>query len=199
MHAGRPTLGWAVLAFGRGNQTTKDSIVMRRLLVVLLAVVAVGACSSSNKKAEPAATTTTPTTASGASGWNAAARAAAKDLADKIQAGGVTCTGYTDVDYQAVSNDLMKAGIPVPGAMAQCTSTGGENLTFETFADEAAAYSFLSTKNGKICATAAQKNLKNVSYPYVAATTYFIEPDNKATADRISKILPNTRVNVTQC
>jgi len=172
---------------------------MMRVFAVLLAVVALGACSSSNKKSEPSATTTTPTTASNGPGWNAAALAAAKDLADKIQAGGVTCSGYTDLDYQTVANDLTKSGIPVPGAMAQCTSTGGENLTFETFADEQAAYSFLGTKNGKICATAAQKKLKNVSYPYVAATTYFIEPDNQATADRISKILPNTRVNVTKC
>jgi hypothetical protein len=160
------------------------------MIVATVAIVAVSACSSSDKASKgPTVTTSSPTTATGkASEWSPSALAAAKTLADTARAKGVQCDGYAPQDYAAVSADLQKSGIPVPGAMASCTSAGGEDLTFETFADQAAAYAYMGTKIARVCKSAGDKPELG-AFPYVRALTWFVEPDNQATADKLAPLL----------
>jgi len=163
---------------------------VKRLVVLLVAVVAVGACSS-NKSAKNTPTTAppTPTTSSAKpTAWNAAALAQAKQLADKVRGAGIKCDNYAPQDYAAVSADLQKSHIPVPGAMASCTSVGGEDLTFETFADQTSAYQFMGTKIRLVCQSAGTRPALG-AFPYVRSVTWFVEPDSQATAEKLAPIL----------
>lgn len=160
-------------------------------MVLIVAVVAVSACSSSGKSAtnNPTTAPSTPTTsATTPTGWNAAAVAQAKQLADKIRAAGIKCDGYGPDDYAAVSADLQKSKIPVPGAQASCTSAGGEDLTFYSFTDQTSAYQFMGTKIRLVCHGAGARPAL-AEFPYVRALTWFVQPDNQATADKLAPIL----------
>jgi hypothetical protein len=161
-------------------------------VALTVALLAFAACSSSNKssKAPNTATTgSTPTTSANApTDWAPQQVAQAAQLADKLRGAGVSCDKYTVVDYRTVYNDYKASRLPVPGAMTQCTTAGGENLTFETFSSEGAAYGFMGAKIRLICTSARNRNLPPPSFPYVASISWFIEPDTKATGDRVAAI-----------
>jgi hypothetical protein len=174
-------------------------------VALAVALLALAACSSSNKSSKNPTTTTTPsspTTAANAStGWAPKQVAQAKQLADKLRAAGVACDRYTVLDYKTIYSDYKPTGLPVPGAMAQCTTAGGENLTFETFSGEGPAYGFMGSKIRLVCTSAAKRELP-ASFPYVASLSWFIEPDTKATGDRIAQVeggSPSVVSRLVQC
>jgi hypothetical protein len=174
---------------------------VKRWVALAIAVAVIAACSSSSKFAKNSNTTTTassrPTTASAAIGWAPAQLAAAKQLADKLRAQGIECRGYAPDDYKkwVAGNPTL----PIPGAVAECASAGNENLTFETFAGEGPAYEFMGTKIGLVCTS---KSGVHPSFPYVASLTWFVEPDAKATGDRVAAAEggpPSVQSRVTSC
>jgi hypothetical protein len=152
---------------------------------VLLLVVVLAACGGD----EAPAPISTTTIASAAPGWDARALATAARLADAARASGVACDAYEPYPYTTISNDYARGHLPLPAAMASCTSTGDENLTFEVFADRAAADAFVAAKMAAICATARAKGIPNATVPYVAGDGWLVEPDEKGTADRLATIL----------
>jgi hypothetical protein len=165
---------------------------MKRVLVLGVAVLLLGACSSSSKSSRPPATTLPPITSppnAVRNGWTPAALASAKKLADLTRSKGVACNGYNVISYTAVAADYQKTGLPLPGAMTQCTSAGGENLTFETFANVGDAYQYMGDKISIICRSAQARKAASPTFPYVASTTWFVEPDAQATADRIAPLI----------
>ena len=164
---------------------------MKRFVVLLVAVVAVGACSSSKSSKGPTNTTaaSTPTTAGKSPGWNAAALAA-----------GETTRRQGPCEWRQMRR-LRAAGLrrsvrlisrsPASRCRARsrrAQSAGGEDLTFETFADQTAAYQFMGTKIRLVCQSAGTKPAL-ASFPTCARPTWFVEPDNKATADKLAPIL----------
>jgi hypothetical protein len=160
----------------------KENGFVKRWVAVAVAVVAIAACSSSNKSSKGATTTTTPSppTSANANQWAPAQIAQAQQLAAKLRAHGIACDGYKVDDKSAWVRS--NPTLPPPGAIAECTSAG-ENLTIETFDSEGHAYGYMGTKINLICTS---KSGVHPNFPYVAALTWFIEPDTKATGDRIA-------------
>jgi hypothetical protein len=155
---------------------------VKRWVALAIAVVAIAACSSSNKSSKGPTTTTvpSPSTTTASTGWAPAQLAQAKQLADKLRAHGIVCDDYKIYDKPLwVEKDPT---LPPPGAITECTS-GPENLTIETFDREGHAYGFMGTKINLVCTS---KSGVHPSFPYVAALTWFIEPDSKGMGDRIA-------------
>ena len=72
----------------------------------------------------------------------------------------------------------------MPGALVVCTSSGGEDLSFSAFADEASKATFVEAKAELICGRALAPERDGTSTTqfegiiYVDAGTVIIEPDS---------------------
>jgi hypothetical protein len=154
--------------------------VLRIALLILAVAGALGACGSDEA--------TTVGGAGARSGWDRAAVESAAALAERVRAAGVACDEYEVWDYDTIFRDYAQK-VPMPAAMATCTGPGGEDLTFEVFADQDARDRFMVTKMQRICATAASKGFKYLGLPFVEGDAWFIEPDEEETARRLAEIL----------
>ena len=162
----------------------------RFLAIGLIAIAALTACSGDDDDASPA-TTTAPSTTSAAtrsSGWDDDALARAENLSQQIADADIDCDEYTVTDYGVIAGDYQDK-LPLPAAMSSCTGPGGEDFTFEVFADEIARGNFLATKQQLLCTEAAQQELEFPGFPYVEGSTWLIEPDEAGSADAIATIV----------
>ena len=69
--------------------------------------------------------------------WDPAALAAAMALAQRVSASPVGCLDPGPVTFEQVKSSYELVKLPMPGALVQCNSTDGEDLTFSSFTDEA--------------------------------------------------------------
>jgi len=152
------------------------------VLLVLIALASVAAADGEAK--EP-----TPT---GATGWSTSALAIAEQLAGKVRAAGLACTGYAPSPFGAFDADYQRR-LPLAAAIASCTTEGEADLTFEVFADAQRARQFVDAKQQLLCKKMAEKQLFEFpGFPYVDGGAWIVEPDDKETADKLAPILGGT-------
>jgi len=150
------------------------------ILLLPVALGAVGGCTARDGAARPAPM---------ARGWRASALQTAEELAAKVRAAGVPCEGYAPADFEAVEAGS-RGKVPVPAAMASCTSDDEEDLTFDVFEDAARAREYLEIKQAFLCRKAMAAGLADFpGFPVVDGGTWVIEPDEEETADRLAGIL----------
>jgi hypothetical protein len=148
------------------------------VVVVLVSFGWIAACSAGRKAPSPPPTD-----------WSASALKVAEQLADKVRAAGMACENYASADFEAVDKSY-RGKIPVPAAIASCTSDDEEDLTFEVFEDAKRAREFLDTKQAFLCRHAVGAGMADFpGFPYVDGGTWVIEPDEKETADKLAGIL----------
>src|SRR5687768_5916894 len=81
--------------------------------------------------------------------------------------------------------------------MSSCTGAGGEDFTFEVFADETARDNFLATKQQLLCTQAEKQEIDFPGFPYVEGSVWLIEPDEAGSANAASPTLVTVYVQVT--
>jgi len=128
-------------------------------------------------------------TADAPAGWDPRALATAERLAEALRRADVACDDYETFDHGKVAADYEKGELPLPAAMATCRSADDEDLTFEIFTDASQAAQFFDAKLRAVCRTASEKALPFAGIPYVQGDGWLVEPDEKATSDRLAKIL----------
>jgi hypothetical protein len=168
----------------RGSLTTALATERTRLRIAVLALAVAGALAGCRHDGGAA----TGGAAATRSGWDPAALASAAALAEAIRTAGLACDGYEVWDHGSILRDYAEK-LPMPAAMATCAGAGGEDLTFEVFADRAARDRFMVTKMQRICTTAASQGLKFPGLPFVQGDAWVIEPDDEATARRLAEAL----------
>ena len=73
--------------------------------------------------------------------------------------------------------------------MSSCTGAGGEDFTFEVFADETARDNFLATKQQLLCTQAEKQEIDFPWFPYVEGSVWLIEPDEAGSANAIAAVV----------
>jgi hypothetical protein len=160
----------------------------RFLAIGLIAISALTACSGDDDDVSKTTTTPSTTEANDTSGWDSDALATAEKLAKQLPKGELRCDEYTVTDYGVIAGDY-KDKLPLPAGMSSCTGPGGEDFTFEVFADETARDNFIATKQQLLCTQAAKQELAFPGFPYVEGSTWLIEPDEAGSADAIAGIV----------
>lgn len=154
---------------------------MKRLVVLALAAIAAaGACSSGSKTSND---------------WDQRALTVADGLKVKLVTAKVACNGYLHWNYPLLTNDYQSKGLPLPAAVTACQGEGGEDLTTEVFADNAAKQKFIDKKTELLCRATAKKSFDFPGFPYVDGGAWIFEPDDMATATSVQKILGGTVKN----
>jgi hypothetical protein len=122
-------------------------------------------------------------------GWNAAALQTAEGLAGRLRAAGIRCEDYTVAPLAMFDADYQRR-MPLAAAIASCTSDGDEDLTFEVFEDAAHARAFVDAKQAYLCKRAVDLQLGDFpGFVYIDGGTWIVEPDEKATADKLAPML----------
>lgn len=121
--------------------------------------------------------------------WDAGALKTAEELAAKVRATGTECNDYSvhpiavyDADYQR--------RMPLAAAISSCETETEEDLTFEVFLDAEKKQAFVDAKQAMLCRKAANMKLRGFpGFPYIDGGAWIIEPDEKATAERLAPLL----------
>ncbi len=163
-------------------------------LVALVAVAAVaGAQESKSAAQKPSDSAQKASEGAGTqgkpAGWTAAGEHKAEELAAKIRASGMACTGYGPAPYGFVDEDSQRRLPPVT-ASTSCETDDDGDVTFEVFESAAHARQFIDTKQAFLCKRADDYGLEHFpGFPYVTADNWVVEPDDKGTADKLAPIL----------
>jgi hypothetical protein len=160
----------------------------RFLAVGLVATLALSACSGDDDDSSNTTTIAPSTTAAATDGWDDAALTTAEELSRRIADGGLDCDDYVVTDYGVIAADYADK-LPLPTAMSSCTGPGGEDFTFEVFADEIARDNFLATKQQLLCTEAAEREIDFPGFPYVEGSAWLIEPDEEGSANAIADLV----------
>lgn len=121
--------------------------------------------------------------------WEAAAMAVADRLADKVRKAGMRCDDYGPAPY-LMYDDEYRERLPVPAAVTSCDTDGNEDLTFEVFADAAAARTFVEVKREFLCKRTSEIGLHEFpGFAYVLGDVWVATPDEKDTAEKLAPIL----------
>ncbi len=168
------------------------------LCSVALVAVALAACSGDDDSDDTSEAPTTTTAVVAAGGWDDAALATAEALAQEVRDGGIDCDDYTVDDYASLAADY-EGRIPLPLASTHCTGPGGEDLTFEVFADETARANFVATKMQVICTTSVQESIPFPGLPYVEGATWLIEPDEEGTSRALADVVGGGDAKLDTC
>jgi hypothetical protein len=124
-----------------------------------------------------------------ATGWSADALQIAEQLAGKVRAAGMACDGFEPSPVGSFDADYQRK-LPLAAAVATCSTDDEEDLTFEVFKDAKLAREFLEAKQKLLCARAAAMQLTGFpGFPYVDGGAWIVEPDEKATAERLAPVL----------
>ncbi len=168
------------------------------MLLAIVALCAFGACArgqqvgnstSPDKGSTAADKGSAPPDKQEAQSWNPAALKTAEELAAKVRAGGMQCDEFGSAPFEAYEEQY-KNKAPLPAAMAGCTAEDDEDLLFEVFVDAKHAREFIETKRALLCRRAVEIKLPQFpGFSYVDGGTWIIEPDEKATADKLAPIL----------
>jgi hypothetical protein len=141
--------------------------------------------AEAGQQATPADSEATP------AGWSPAAMQIVEQLAGKVRAAGIACDEFEPETFGFVSDDY-KGKIPLPAAIASCTSEDDEDITFEAFADAKSARQYIDKKQDFLCKRVARVKLSRFpGFPYVygEGNTWVVEPDEKSTGDQLAKVL----------
>ena len=131
-------------------------------------------------------------------GWSAAALQTATQLAGKVRAAGLACDAYEPAPFGMFDAGYQRR-LPLPAASASCEGDDKEDLTFEVFEDAKQARQFVDAKQALLCRRAADMQLTEFpGFPYVDGGAWIVEPDEKATADKLAPILGGT-ANMASC
>jgi len=120
--------------------------------------------------------------------WDAAALHTAEGLATKLRAGGIKCDEYKPEAIESYG-PVYRERLPLPAAVASCSTHADEDLTFEVFKDPAHTQDFIRAKQALLCKEAAKTKLQFPGFPYVDGGAWVVEPDEKATGDKIAPIV----------
>lgn len=179
-------------------------------MVALLAFAAVAAAQEGKDAGQKSvdraqkATEDAPKVAQGAgveakaAGSTAQGEQIAEQLAAKLRAAGVACTGYGPGTYGLLDADYGRR-LPPVAAVTSCNTEDDEDITFEVFEDTARARQYVDTKREYLCKRAAGYGLEHFpGFPYVAADNWVVEPDGKDTAEKLAPILGG-KANMAAC
>jgi hypothetical protein len=104
----------------------------------------------------------------------------------------MACTDYISSPFGMFDADYQRK-VPLAAAITSCATDDDENLTFEVFADAKQAREFLDAKQAMLCTKmAAHRLFEFPGFPYVDGGAWIVEPDEKATADKLAPILGGT-------
>jgi predicted small secreted protein len=122
-------------------------------------------------------------------GWEHAAMQTVEQLVAKVRAAGVPC----DELEPGVAGMLAANQLPLPAAVASCTSEDEEDLTFEVFQDAERAREFVTMKQNLLCQRAKSLNLPDFpGFPYIDGGAWIVEPDEKGTAEKLAPLVGGT-------
>ena len=110
----------------------------------------------------------------------------------------MACTDYAPAPFAMFDADYQRR-LPLAAAIASCTTDNDEDLTIEVFADPTRAREFVEQKRAYLCGRAV--DLKLADFPgffYVDGGAWLVEPDDKATADKLAPILGG-KAGAAQC
>ncbi|MGQ0826389.1 MAG: hypothetical protein ACT4OX_15400 [Actinomycetota bacterium] len=176
-------------------------MLLRCIAITVTALTGIGltACNGDDDETRPDASATTATTPGDdtttslpnsvpESDWDPGALVVAEGLAQDIRDGDVACDTYTVDDYALLAIDFANR-IPIPLASTSCVGPGGEDFTFEVFADEVERENFVASKLQVICATVAEGGIDFPGLPTVEGPRWLIEPDEDGTAQLLADLV----------
>lgn len=172
-----------------------------RLFLAFLAILAVltSACTDRASQAPETAPQASeappeePAVPEGPTDWDPQGVAAIEALAERLRAVGVPCEELEISLFVALAEDYEKRFGQRPAAEASCMTSDDEDLTFYVFADAADLERFMERKRSILCSKAVEAGVPHFpGYPYVKGDVWFIQPDERATAEKIAPLLGAT-------
>ncbi len=170
---------------------------VRLIGVVVLATVVVAACSSDGKDAGSGKQWAEYNKSR--TGFEPKQNAVAKSVADRINAGGVACTGYGDYLFGVLVKTYRAQDLPLALGAGQCQA-GNDNVTIEVFGKKPpTAVDFVARKRALICKKAkdlgrlpdGSSDFDGIPYVMAADKTWIVEPDsfkvNKQIAEKLGR------------
>lgn len=131
--------------------------------------------------------------------WEPAALAAIDALAERVRAAGVPCDDFEVGLFPALGPDYDKRFGIRPAAEASCMTDEEEDLTFYSFASTADLDRFMTIKQDLLCRRAIAAGVPHFpGYPFVKGETWFIQPDERETAERLASLL-GAAAGVAEC
>jgi hypothetical protein len=119
--------------------------------------------------------------------WTDAGLEEAGAVAERMNDAGVACEQYTEYPFDLIAES--NSELPLPAAMAECTTDGSENLEIATYNDPDAKDDYISAKQELLCRRAEEEGIQFPGFPYVDGGEWTIQPDEPATADSIADAL----------
>lgn len=122
--------------------------------------------------------------------WDADGKAAIEALGERLRAARVPCDDFVFSMFALLADDYDKRFGLRPAAEAMCMTDDEEDLTFYAFHSAAELDRFMAAKQDVLCKKAIEVGVPHFpGYPFIKGDTWFIQPDEQATAERIAPLI----------